>query len=320
MDLFIRENPIDDKRGVEELLKICVVGAGSIGLLLGSYFAEMGHELYMLVRKEEQVVALREKGITRILPNGQKVNVSVQATLQVSELPKDAWWFIAVKSHQLDQISSILNAVSQETKLVLIQNGMSHITWLENLQHHHSYIGTIEHGAMRQDSTTVLHKGFGVLNLAALAKTNQTNVQVFQSDDERFPIRCGYDAYTLVLRKTILNACINPLTAILNVPNGELIQNSYSYSLVQKIFEEIMEAFPEMKTHLLLEDVKMLCEKTADNRSSMLQDIQNGTKTEIEAIAGALIQQAASRNKDLPTLEVLYTLVLVKEESGATHD
>lgn len=300
-------------------MKICVIGAGSIGLLLGSYFAEMGHELYMLARKEEQVVALREKGITRILPNLHHVNVSVKATLHVNELPKDAWWFIAVKSHQLNQLSSILNAVSQDTKLVFIQNGMAHIKWLENLQHHQSYIGTIEHGAMKQDSTTVLHKGFGALNLAALEKTNQPNVQVFQSDDESFPIHCGSDAYTLVLRKTILNACINPLTAILNVPNGELIQNSYSYSLVRKVFEEIMEAFPEMKSHLLLEDVKKLCEKTAENRSSMLQDIQNGTKTEIEAIAGALIEHAFNRNKSLPTLQNLYTLVLSKEESGAHY-
>ena len=66
-------------------MKICVIGAGSIGLLLGSYFAEMGHEIYMLARKEEQVVALREKGITRIMPNLQHVNVSVRATLHVHE-------------------------------------------------------------------------------------------------------------------------------------------------------------------------------------------------------------------------------------------
>lgn len=300
-------------------MKICVLGAGSIGLLLGSYFAEMGHEIYMLARKEEQVVALREKGITRIMPNLQHVNVSVRATLHVNELPKDAWWFNAVKSHQLDQLSSILYEASQETKLVFIQNGMAHIKWLENLQHHHSYIGTIEHGAMKQDSTTVLHKGFGILNLAALEKTNQPTVEVFQTDDERFPIHCGSDAYTLVLRKTILNACINPLTAILNVPNGDLIKNSYSYSLVQKIFEEIMEAFPEMKSHLRLDDVKKLCEKTAENRSSMLQDIQHGTKTEIEAIAGALIEHASNRNKSLPTLQILYTLVQSKEESGAHY-
>lgn len=300
-------------------MKICVIGAGSIGLLLGSYFAEMGHEIYMLARKEEQVVALREKGITRIMPNLEQVNVSVQATLHVNELPKDAWWFIAVKSHQLNQMSSILNEASQETKLVFIQNGMAHLKWLETLQHHHSYIGTIEHGAMKQDSATVLHKGFGVLYLAALEKTNQPTVQVFQSDDERFPIHCGFDAYTLVLRKTILNACINPLTAILNVPNGELIINSYTFSLVRKIFEEVMEAFPEMKSHLQLDDVKKLCEKTAENRSSMLQDIQNGTKTEIEAIAGALIEHATNRNKSLPTLQILYTLVQSKEESGAHY-
>ncbi|MET1014485.1 MAG: 2-dehydropantoate 2-reductase [Paenisporosarcina sp.] len=300
-------------------MKICIIGAGSIGLLLGSYFSEMGHDVYMFARREEQVKALKDKGITRIMPNQQEVNVSVYATHDVKELPKNAWWFIAVKSHHLTQLTSLLNEVSPETKLVFVQNGLAHIKWLEKLQHIHSYIGTIEHGAMKQDSTTVLHKGFGVLNLAALEEDNQKYTEVFQSENVNFPIRSGFDAFTLVLRKTILNACINPLTAILNVPNGGLIHDSYSFSLMKKIFEEIMDAFPEMRSHLLFTDVKKLCEKTAENRSSMLQDIQHGTKTEIDSIVGALIEQAAIRHKVLPTLQTLYTLVRAKEESGAKH-
>jgi 2-dehydropantoate 2-reductase len=300
-------------------LKICVVGAGSIGLLLGSYFSEMGHDITMLVRREEQVMALREKGITRIMPNQQVVNVSVHTIMDIHELPKDAWWFIAVKSHQLDQLTTLLNEVSEETKLVFVQNGMLHMEWLKQFKHSHSYIGTIEHGAMKQDSTTVLHKGFGVLNLAPFNEVNRKEIDVFETDNVNFPIRCELDAFILVLRKTILNACINPLTAIMNEPNGYLIKNSQSFSLMKQLFEEIMDAFPEMKNHLLFEDVKNLCEKTAENQSSMLQDIQKGTKTEIDAIAGALIQQAASRHKELPILKTLYSLVRAKEESGVKH-
>jgi len=298
-------------------LKVVIVGAGSIGLLLGSYFAEMGHDLYMLTRREAQAKSLQSEGISRIMPDEQEIRVAVNATTQVQHLPKDALWVFAVKFHQLEETKTIIHHTTIDTPLLFVQNGLGHLRWMDQLENKRLYIGTIEHGAMKQSDTTVFHKGIGSLNLAPLS--SQTDpVEFFSTGSPilTFPIRWGNDAHFLALRKTILNACINPLTAILQVKNGELVNNVNAANLLRNVYTEIMSVFPEMKTHLTLDDVRQLCDRTGENYSSMLQDIRHNRKTEIETIVGALIQIANERNKETPTLSTLFSLISAIEESG----
>lgn len=300
-------------------MKIVIVGAGSIGLLLGSYFSEMGHELFLLTRREAQAKELLSKGITRIMPDKKEVMTAVNATTQAQHLPKDALWIFAVKYHQLEDTKKVVQHTSRDTPLLFIQNGLGHLKWMKQLENKRLYIGTIEHGAMKQNDTTVLHKGIGSLNLAPLYSKEKVT-DSFPTTYENFPIVWGNDAELLVLRKTILNACINPLTALLKVKNGDLVKNSHAANLLQKVFEEIIDVFSEMKPHLTLSDVRQLCEKTGENYSSMQQDIQNGKKTEIETIAGALLQGAKERGKEIPTLATLFKMICAIEESGVKRE
>lgn len=298
-------------------MKVVIVGAGSIGLLLGSYFAEMGHDLYMLTRREAQATSLLTKGITRIMPDNQEIKVSVQATTQVQHLPKEALWVFAVKFHQLEDTKNIIQYTTIHTPLLFVQNGLGHLRWMKQLKNKQLYIGTIEHGAMKQNDTTVFHRGIGSLNLAPLtSETAQVDFFSKVSPIPSFPIKWGNDAHFIALRKTILNACINPLTALLQVKNGELVNNVNAAHLLQKVYEEIMYVFPEMQPYLSLEDVRQLCEKTGENHSSMLQDIRQNKKTEIETIVGAILQFANERNKETPTLATLFRLICALEESG----
>ena len=294
-----------------------IVGAGSIGLLLASYFAEMGHTLYMLTRREAQAKSLQSEGVTRIMPDGHETSVAVNATTKAQDLPKDALWVFAVKFHQLEGTKNIIHHTTRDTPLLFVQNGLGHLRWMDQLGNKQLYIGTIEHGAMKQNDTTVFHKGIGSLSLAPLSNhTDSIEFSLKGNSISTFPIRWGSDAYFLALRKTILNACINPLTAILQVKNGELVKNANAAILLRNVYEEIMSVFPEMETNLTLEDVRELCFKTGENNSSMLQDIRLNRKTEIETIVGTLLQIAKERNRETPTLSTLFSLISAIEESG----
>jgi 2-dehydropantoate 2-reductase len=103
---------------------------------------------------------------------------------------------------------------------------------------------------------------------------------------------------------------INPLTAILQLKNGELLSNPYAYELLVSLHKELLHAFPEMNTSLSLEAVEMVCEKTATNHSSMLVDRLNGNQMEIETIVTAVIQKANRKGFKLPTLEKLERMLL----------
>lgn len=297
-------------------MKVVIVGAGSIGLLVGSFLGQQKHEITYVTRTKEQAQKLRGFGVTRIQANEEMMNVHVKATADFGEAPTDALWIVAVKVYHLNEIEIDLQSLPVTTPLLFIQNGLSHLKMLERMKQSKIFIATIEHGAMRKDDTTVLHTGLGVTKVAPFKKMTLSSLLVTDFQSPSFKIEVMEDANAITLRKAVINACINPITAVLNIKNGELLTNTQANHLIRATFAEIERAFPEINQTLTLENVLNLCEKTALNDSSMRQDLQNRRKTEIEPIVGALISLAKDRNKELPFLTVLYHLVLALEIKG----
>ena len=78
----------------------------------------------------------------------------------------------------------------------------------------------------------------------------------------------------MLLKKLVVNAVINPLTAVLGVENGELIENKYYFELVKMIFTEIEQGLQFKIVNNTLKILSTVCEKTAHNQSSMLCDLE----------------------------------------------
>ena len=120
----------------------------------------------------------------------------------------------------------------------------------------------------------------------------------------------------MLFDKAVLNCLINPLTAILQVKNGELLTNKQAFLLVQTLYNELLDAFPGLDATVPFSDVVTLCKKTAGNTSSMLADRLNGRKSEIGTIVGSILRKALNNGHTLPTLRTFYHQVLAIEESG----
>lgn len=73
----------------------------------------------------------------------------------------------------------------------------------------------------------------------------------------------------MLMEKALLNCFINPLTAILQVKNGQLITQSHTLQLLKDLYNELMTAFPQFKETFHFNQVIALCEKTAENTSSI---------------------------------------------------
>ena len=99
----------------------------------------------------------------------------------------------------------------------------------------------------------------------------------------------------LIYRKLLINAVINPLTAIWRIPNGGLLQNDYRLEVMRRLYDEasaIYKASDIMVGTDMWEEILSVCRSTASNTSSMLADVMQGRRTEVESISGQMVQLA----------------------------
>lgn len=289
-------------------MDVVVAGAGSIGLLIGTFLAEAGMDVTFYVRRKEQEELIRAEGIRRIQQDGTQKTFYVCATTELRQLPA-APWIVAVKSSGVNELLSTLEEAHVNPPLLFVQNGIGHLKSVQHTALEHVAFSTVEHGAGRQDDRTVSHNGIGNLTLAVFRGDESLFEFMGRTNASAFPVRYHTDAEQILMRKVLINCMINPLTAIMQVKNGDLVKNPHCLALFEGLYGELMDAFPEMKTVLSYESVVDVCKKTAHNQSSMLVDRLAGRPMEIATIVTAVCEKAKKRDKQLPILNSLEMLL-----------
>ncbi|WP_042471670.1 ketopantoate reductase family protein [Bacillus ndiopicus] len=297
-------------------MRIYIIGAGAVGLLMASFLSEANYPVTVVTRREEHAEEIRKHGITRYNIDGQQQKFNVTSmTEQQIHIEEEAMVIVATKYDALQSLFPTLAAI-RNVPLLFMQNGLLHYEQALALKHQDIAFGSAQFGAEKAGETTVYHRGIGVLKLA-IGRGNDAIINIFEAaSKEEFFIEWQEDAEQMLLEKALLNCFVNPLTALLQVRNGQLIHNEHAYHLLQQLYKELMQAFPQMQQKFPFQSVYNLCQRTANNISSMLADRQAGRKSEIETIVGAIIKKAQKMGADVPTLSVLYYLLLAIEESG----
>lgn len=298
---------------------IVIAGAGSVGLLLGSYLAESGLEVTMFVRRKAQANLLMKDGIRRINGDGSESVFRVNATIDMAEIPLSRLWVIAVKFADIEGLLAELKDADVKEPMLFVQNGIGHVGPATATASPDIAFASVEHGALRTDDRTVRHNGIGMLTIGAgRGNPNAFNV-VEEAQSMNFPVIRHGDAEHVLMRKVLINCMINPLTAILEVKNGELLTNRSCYQLFEGLYEELMDAFPQMQSILTLETIVAVCQRTAENQSSMLADRLGGRPMEIATIVTAVIERAHESGKKMRMLTTFEKMLCAIEKKGNTR-
>lgn len=289
-------------------MRIGIIGGGAIGLLFANYLSD-NHNVTIFTRTKEQAELLNRDGLNFIV-NGKVETKKVMAK-QISENVMDSeLLIITVKQYHLSDIYPYIENI--KLPLLFLQNGYGHIEFLQTLISSSLFVGVVEHGALKHNQNTVEHTGLGRTKLA-IFRGDWKDLQIINRPIAYFPFELHHDFHTMLLEKLIVNAVINPLTAILGVPNGELIKNPLYQQLMDLYVHELAGILSIQHIADTLEHVKQVCQVTAGNRSSMLKDLENGRKTEIDAILGYVLHVAEQTDKDKRLTEFLYMIIKGKE-------
>ncbi len=306
--------------------RIAIIGGGSLGLLWSARFAESEIPFTLFTRTDEQAKLLNRTGLTWKKRNGETVRLPIEA-VGMEQMGREHYdlIFVMVKQPQLPEVISILPKMTHPSSQMLFwQNGMGHEELLAQLSERpYTYAAITTEGARRFSPTEVQHTGEGETWIGSFPHEHFVDPRL--SDQLALLIRktnckLGIDPHILsrMWEKLVINCAINPLTAIYRVPNGELLQDAFA-PVIEEVCKEVCLVAEQkgivMNVASVIERVKQVCRKTAINYSSMLQDIQNGKKTEIAYLNGAIVRYGQADGLPTPRNEQLTKQVLLLEQN-----
>jgi 2-dehydropantoate 2-reductase len=290
-------------------MKVVVVGVGALGCLLGAYLSGI-EDVVLLGNWPEQINTIRRNGLWLTHPDGRRSHHAVAiADYRQPVTPVDIA-LIAVKSRQTVAAAHLAQKVLSDGGLVVtLQNGLDNLSKLRAvLGKNRVAIGVTSQGASLVGPGEVRHAGHGPTYfgrdpvLADGPRGWLTRVSdLFNAAGLEAEI--VNDTEGLIWGKLAVNAAINPLTALLRVPNGFLAEDDRLIELMSLAANEVAAIARAMGITLPYPDAAEraigVARATATNHSSMLQDILRGAPTEIDAICGAVSR--AGRDVGVPT-------------------
>jgi len=289
-----------------------IVGGGSLGLLLAGKLAAAGFEATVVTRSAEQASSLSAAGITieDAVTGAPSVTTAVRATSWEDAPAADGLVLLTVKQTALtpEFLDRLAAFVPVGSEVALFQNGIGHADKLRAaLPNRHIVPAVTTEGALRIGPTTVRHTGRGDTRVAVSGLLERSLVQA------GFSVILSNKLEDDIMRKLLINAVINPLTALLRTRNGQLPASQERLGLMRTLFDETFEivqacGFAEER-EAMWQSVLAVCENTKHNESSMLQDVLAGRETEIEAINGSVCRLAAEQGRKAPWNEAVTALV-----------
>lgn len=235
------------------------------------------------------------------------------------------WLFLMVK--QKDISVSLMEGMKRitgtKTKLLCFQNGIGHAERLaEYFEPDQIYVSVTTEAARKTSPRIVEHTGKGITWIGKdripINETESAETLINLLNNAGFKAALSNNTNSIVWNKLLVNAVINPLTAILRVKNGELLSSPHYLSIMKQLLDEGRSVAETQGIELdgqLWERLLEVCLLTAENSSSMLQDLVNGRETEVDWINGSIIRLAHDNGINVPTHETVYHLVKGQEKS-----
>lgn len=314
-------------------MRVSVIGAGAVGLALGSCLAAAGERPRLVVRDDEAARLLESDGLRRTGIFGvQRAEAgAIEIRRSIAELgdgPSDLI-LVCTKTHSSQDVAQALAAVWPEFQgepgVVLCQNGWGNAEiFAEYLPREHIYNARVITGFRRSAPNAVevtVHAD--AIHVGSLFAADLAPVEALCRAIDRGGIPCelSHDIAKDLWAKVLYNGLLNPLGALVGVPYGVLGEREESRTIMQAVAREIFAVmacagfdshWPSAEAYLETFYAELL-PATALHESSMLQDLRAGRRTEIDALSGAVADLASRHEVKAPINSALATLIRAAE-------
>jgi len=311
-------------------MKIAVVGAGAIGGFVGSLLWNAGQDVTLIEKIQKKVEIIGEKGLKIILSPEEEKIFRGKITSDPSSVGTMDLVIIAVKSFDTEKaIREAKPLIGENTYILSLQNGAGNVETIA------SVVGFEDRvlGGTFLDNVDVIDinvlrfmKVIGGINLGSITGKNTPRVHEIADIFRKAGIEVKiFDRIQDSIWSKVVINLNNAITAIPRVAIGEILDHPSLMELTKLTMREGAKVVlakglnlvgmdpkePEVGT---LEQLKKVKAAGIKNKASMLQDIEAGRKTEIDALNGMVVKEGKALNIPTPVNETLVLLVKTIEE------
>lgn len=300
-----------------KIKNISLIGLGAIGCAYGSKIYDMNPEAIKVIAGGERAKRYREDGF---FINGKKYNFQYVTPEEKCE-PADLI-IVAVKSNQLHKaIEDIKNHVGQNTIILSLLNGITseeiigRVFGMDKMLY--SLCVAID---ANRDGNNINFSSYGNITFGEKNNTNYSQrvvavKEIFEKAG--IPYVIPEDMLHALWWKFMINVSINQCSAVLRAKYGVFQSNTEARNLMDSAMMEVVKLSEKTGVNLNNEDIKkwyeVLYNMNPNSRTSMLQDVESGRKTEVDMFAGTVCGLGNKYKLDTPVNRTLYNIIKVIE-------
>ncbi len=306
------------------MLSVAIIGAGAMGSVYGACLSQVS-EVFLIDIWKEHVNEINKNGLKVEWIDGREKLFKLKAFTSPEGCGKKVDLVIVfVKSYVTENaIASSSPLLREDTLFLTLQNGLGNAEKIASLFGKDKVLcGTTTFGATMLGPGKVRLAGIGETSFGPFGTVERERLKRIYSIFEK----AGLNPYLVddpmrnVWRKLLINVGINPITAIAGVPNRFIAEDENLRKLSRLLVEEACLVAESEGYGFNANEIKNLvldvARKTGENRSSMLQDISAGRRTEIDAINGEIVARGRKKGLSVSGNEAITLLIKFLEKKA----
>ncbi|SCX72192.1 ketopantoate reductase family protein [Variovorax sp. EL159] len=294
-------------------MKVAVMGAGAVGCYYGAMLARAGHEV-VLIGRPSHVEAVRAHGL-RLETKAFDEHVRLGASTEVSAVKGADLVLFCVKSTDTESAAAqIAPHLSADAQVLTLQNGVDNDARVRAVLPSNEVAAAVVYVATEMAGPGhVRHHGRGELVIAPSRASEQVAQHLIAAG---VPTQISDNVRGSLWAKLILNCAYNALSAVSQLPYGELVQGVGVTDVIRDVVAECI-AVAKAEGVVIPGDtdaaVRGIAQSMPSQYSSTAQDLARGKPSEIDHLNGLVVRRGEALGVPTPANRVLFVMVKLLE-------
>ncbi len=306
-------------------MKIIVVGAGALGGLVGAKLTQAGEDVTFLEINQERAELLNREGLRYTQEDQPEALVPIRVLSSIEGLEPADLIFVSVKSYQTEPaVRGILPVVGPNTRMLAMQNGIGNTDVMAEIIGAEKVLSGITYHSIQHTGDNSLHLRPGIkpIQIARFAGEPGDVIakisEIFGAAGLKTDVVEHIDH--VIWQKLLHNAVVNPVSALTGLSCDQLLADEDMQMLMRELCTEIVAVMRARGIPIIDEEdpyrpVTKSQKALGPNKPSMWQDLSRGLRTEIDALNGAIVDEAGRHGLSAPCNFTIVRLIHAAERN-----